>query len=70
MFPSDGGDEQVLLKNADSAMYRAKEAGRDNFRFYTREMNARAMYRLQLENSLRHRRKLRLPRPGHGLEPV
>jgi EAL domain-containing protein (putative c-di-GMP-specific phosphodiesterase class I) len=35
-------------------MYRAKESGRNNFQFYTREMNARAMYRLDLENSLRH----------------
>ena len=54
MFPSDGEDEQSLLKSADTAMYRAKESGRDNFQFYTREMNARAMYRLELENSLRH----------------
>src|SRR5688572_10821380 len=54
MFPADGEDEQTLLKSADTAMYRAKESGRDNFQFYTREMNARAMYRLELENSLRH----------------
>jgi EAL domain-containing protein (putative c-di-GMP-specific phosphodiesterase class I) len=43
-----------LLKNADIAMYRAKEAGKNNFKFYSDEMSARAYERLTLENSLRN----------------
>jgi diguanylate cyclase (GGDEF)-like protein/PAS domain S-box-containing protein len=54
VFPGDGDNNQVLLKNADVAMYRAKELGRNNFQFYTQDMNARTFEMLALENSLRH----------------
>ena len=53
IYPQDGTDTDTLLKNADSAMYWAKEAGRGNFQFYDRAMGARAMDRLMLESSLR-----------------
>jgi diguanylate cyclase (GGDEF)-like protein/PAS domain S-box-containing protein len=54
MFPSDGEDADSLLRNADTAMYRAKDQGRDNYKLYTPKMNARIAERLALENSLRH----------------
>ncbi len=54
LYPKDGADSQTLLKNADTAMYRAKEAGRNNFQFYARAMNARALDRLKLEGALRN----------------
>ena len=53
-YPKDGEDRQTLLKNADAAMYRAKELGRNNIQYYAAEMNVRAMERLMLENSLYH----------------
>jgi diguanylate cyclase (GGDEF)-like protein len=53
IYPNDGPDVESLLKNADVAMYRAKERGRNNFQFFTSEMNARANERLALEHSLR-----------------
>lgn len=53
LFPKDGDSSQVLLKNADTALYRAKDVGRNSFQFYTEEMNARNVERLTLENSLR-----------------
>jgi len=53
LHPQDGPDVDTLLKNADVAMYRAKEAGRNNFQFFTAEMNQLVNERLALEHSLR-----------------
>ena len=53
MFPNDGDTAELLLKNADTAMYSAKEAGRSCFKFYCDSMNATAAALLQLEQDLR-----------------
>jgi diguanylate cyclase (GGDEF)-like protein/PAS domain S-box-containing protein len=53
IFPEHGADCETLIKNADAAMYCAKENGRNNFQFFTEEMNAQAVERLTLESSLR-----------------
>ncbi len=53
IFPEHGADSETLIKNADAAMYCAKENGRNNFRFFTEDMNAQVVERLTLENSLR-----------------
>jgi diguanylate cyclase (GGDEF)-like protein len=53
VFPQDGPDVETLLKNADAAMYRAKAKGRNNFQFFTAEMNRVVTERLMLEHSLR-----------------
>ncbi|MDP8997545.1 MAG: EAL domain-containing protein [Pseudomonadota bacterium] len=52
-FPNDGRDPETLLMNADAAMYKAKEAGRDNVQFYTAEMNAMVRERLALQYAMR-----------------
>jgi diguanylate cyclase (GGDEF)-like protein len=53
VYPDDGKDARTLLKNADTAMFRAKENGRHCFQFYKPEMSVTAMERLELENSLK-----------------
>ena len=53
IFPEHGTDAETLIKNADAAMYSAKEGGRNNFRFFADDMNAQVVERLTLENSLR-----------------
>jgi diguanylate cyclase (GGDEF)-like protein/PAS domain S-box-containing protein len=53
LFPQDGDDADTLLRNADSAMYRAKELGRNNYQPCTPGMNARALERMSIERGLR-----------------
>ena len=54
MYPQDGNDYDTLLRNADAAMYRAKEAGRNTCCFYTADMNTQALRKLELEARLRY----------------
>jgi diguanylate cyclase (GGDEF)-like protein/PAS domain S-box-containing protein len=54
LFPNDGDSAELLLKNADHAMYRAKDAGRNSYQLFTEAMNSRALERLSMENNLRH----------------
>ncbi len=54
LSPQDGNELSQLMKNADTAMYHAKERGKNNFQFYQTDMNATALERLELESDLRH----------------
>lgn len=53
LYPEDGSDAEVLLKNADAAMYRAKAQGKNSLQFYTADMSSRLGERLKLEGQLR-----------------
>jgi EAL domain-containing protein (putative c-di-GMP-specific phosphodiesterase class I) len=54
IYPEDGNDTETLIKNADTAMYHAKESGRNNYQFFRNDMNTRAMERMLIETNLRH----------------
>ncbi|MFJ7725150.1 EAL domain-containing protein [Neobacillus sp. NPDC097160] len=53
LYPTDGRDEESLIKNADTAMYQAKERGKNNFRFYSSNLNGISIRKMELENGLR-----------------
>ena len=54
VYPDDGQDAETLIKNADTAMYQAKENGRQSYQFFKPAMNVRAVERQSIEESLRH----------------
>ena len=54
IYPSDADDPSTMLRNADMAMYKAKEAGRNAYRFFTQEMDEQALTRMTLEHDLHH----------------
>jgi diguanylate cyclase (GGDEF)-like protein len=53
LYPTDSDSAETLVVNADAAMYRAKEQGRNNYQYFTRDMNERALQRVQMEIALR-----------------
>ena len=53
LCPDDGDDPELLMRNADTAMYQAKESGRNTLRFFTSELNERALDRIRMETELR-----------------
>ncbi|MBL0699750.1 MAG: EAL domain-containing protein [Desulfosarcina sp.] len=54
LYPMDGKDVETLLKNADAAMYNAKERGRNNYQFYTTEMNSHILAKVSMEAKLKN----------------
>ncbi len=58
VYPDDGLDSTTLMANADAAMYRAKETGRDNFQWFAAEMNTVAKERMSMDGQLRHALRL------------
>jgi len=54
LFPTDAKEKYEIVKYADSAMYAAKEKGKDNFQFYTRQLSLDVQYRLNMEQELLH----------------
>ena len=72
LYPEDGEDAEILERNADAAMYRAKDKGRGTFRYYTEEMTARAFSQVTLEAALRqaiaNREFVINYQPQHNLE--
>lgn len=54
VFPDDGRDAETIIKNADLAMYSAKEAGRNVYRFYSPEMNRKVHKRMEMETGIRN----------------
>ncbi len=54
VFPKDGDDDETLMRNADAAMYRSKNQGKNTFCFYSPEMTEKAKTRIKVESNLRH----------------
>jgi diguanylate cyclase (GGDEF)-like protein/PAS domain S-box-containing protein len=54
LYPYDGKEPSILLQNAEAALYRAKDHGRNNYQFYTKTLNATAYERLTMESKMRH----------------